>query len=152
MMSSDHREHLKQQLAELLTVERARLRAFLGPIDGNNPADQADRAVSELDLVQVEARIQRLTNLLADEDRPVSATAGPTTLTRGALLTLDFGNGPETYRFSALDVDDGLDVVTPDSPLGRALSNATSGQRVTYRTPRGEASVTLVSVHLPAAA
>lgn len=65
---------------------------------------------------------------------------------------LDFGDGPETYRFTALNIDDGLDVVTPDSPLGQALANAAPGQRLTYRTPHGQASVTLVSVGGPAAA
>jgi transcription elongation GreA/GreB family factor len=43
-------------------------------------------------------------------------------------------------------VDDGLDVVTPDSPLGHALVGAVAGQRVTYPTPRGPVSVTVVSI------
>jgi len=43
-------------------------------------------------------------------------------------------------------VDDGLDVVTPDSPLGHALVGAVAGQRVTYPTPRGPVSVTVVGL------
>lgn len=118
----------------------------------NNPADQPDRAIHELGLAQVEARIRRLTYLLGVNDPPVAVTVNSATPPLGATLVLDFGNGPQAYRFAALDIDDGRDVVTPDSPLGRALAHASPGQRVTYRTAHGEASVTLVAVRAPAAA
>ena len=152
MVSSDHRRRLERQLAELRDVERPRLLAVMAAVDGKDPADQADRMTVELELAQLDARIRRLSDLLVDDDATglSGGTAGP--LCPGAMLVLDFGTGPETYRFGALDVDDGLDVVTPESPLGRALAGAEAGQRVTYPTPRGEASVTVVSIGLPAAA
>jgi transcription elongation factor GreA len=124
----------------------------MAAVDGKDPTHQADLMTVELELAQVDARIRRLSDLLADDDsaRLSGGTAGA--LCRGAMLVLDFGTGPETYRFGALDVDDGLDVVTPDSPLGHALAGAVAGQRVTYATPRGAATVTVVSIGVPAAA
>jgi transcription elongation factor GreA len=151
MLSSEHGLRLQQQLTELLRVERPRLLAVIAAVDGKDPADQADRMLREVELAQVDARIRRLTDLLAADDPPADPAGTPGVLVRDAVLVLDFGGGPETYRFSPLDIDDGLDVVTPDSPLGRALVGASPGQRVTYRTPRGEASVTLVSVRMPVA-
>jgi len=152
MVSSDHRCRLEQQLVELRRVERPRLLAVMAAVDGKDPADQADLMTVELELAQVDARIQRLSDLLADEEATRRSREPTGALSRGATLVLDFGSGPETYRFGALDVDDGLDVVTPESPLGRALAGAVAGQRVTYPTPRGEASVTIVSIGIPAAA
>lgn len=140
MVSSDHRLRLERQLAELRSVERPRLLAVMAAVDGKDSADQVD------------ARIRRLSDLLADDEATGlgSGTAGA--LFRGAALVLDFGSGPENYRFGALDVDDGLDVVTPGSPLGCALAGAVVGQRLAYRTPRGDASVVVVSIGVPVAA
>jgi len=150
MTSSDRLDRIEQRLRELITVERPRLMPLITVVDGNDPADQADRAARELELAQLDARIQRLSSrLLAAE--AARAAGGTGRLVRGAGLVLDFGAGPETYRFDDLDVDEGLDVVTPNSPLGRALADAAPGQSVTYETPRGQASVTLLSVRDPAA-
>lgn len=152
MVSSDHRLRLERQLAELRSVERPRLLAVMAAVDGKDSADQADLMTVELELAQVDARIRRLSDLLADDEATGlgSGTAGA--LFRGAALVLDFGSGPENYRFGALDVDDGLDVVTPGSPLGCALAGAVVGQRLAYRTPRGDASVVVVSIGVPVAA
>jgi transcription elongation factor GreA len=152
MLSTEHRRRLQQQLTELRGVERPRLLAIMAAVEGKDLADQADRMTVELDLAQVDARIQRLSALLAEEDAPPSPAGTPGAFPRDAVLVLDFGSGPETCRFAALDIDDGLDVVTPDSPLGHALVGAVAGQYVTYTTPRGEVSVRVVSISVPAAA
>lgn len=147
MSSSGDRSRLERQLLHLETLERPRLLAAMGQVDGKDPADQADRMAFELDLAQLERRIQRLNDLLADAEEA--------DLTHGrhdATLVLDFGSGPESYRLGALGIDDTLEVITPQSPLGRALVGAVAGQRVTYATPRGTASVLVVSIGAPAAA
>lgn len=148
MLSTDRRSQLERQLIELQTVERPRVLAAMASMEGKDPADQADRMTFELHLAQVDARVQRLTDLLADEDA-TGTTGAPHD---DAQLVLDFGSGPETYRLGALAIHDGLDVITPDSPLGRALAGAVAGQRVTWATPRGESSVSVVSVSVPATA
>lgn len=148
MLSPDGRHRLNRQLIELQTVERPQLLAAMAATDGKDPADQADRMTFELHLAQVDARIRRLGDLLAD-DGAAGTTGAPHA---DATLVLDFGSGPETYRLGALGIDDGLDVITPHSPLGHALVGAVAGQRVTYATPRGETSVRVVSISVPVAA
>lgn len=150
--ASDHQHRLEQRLAELLGVERSRLLADLTAVGGKDLADQADRTTLRFDLAQVDARIQRLRDQLAGQDAAGPPAGDEDAIPRGARLVLDFGTGPETYRFGGVEMGDGLDVVTPDSPLGQALIGAVAGQRVTYVTPRGEAVVTLVSVGVPASA
>lgn len=149
MSTAHHRLELQRQLDELLSVERPRLLSSMGAVDGNDPADQADRAALEFDLAQLDVRIRRLQDRLTGRGRPQNGTGG---LVHGASLVLDFGDGPETFLVSDAGGVDDVDVVTPDSPLGRALAAAAVGESLTYGTPRGEIRVTLVAVDVPAAA
>lgn len=143
-MGNELRGRLEQQLAELLDVERPRLLGLLATVDGKDPADQADRSVRELELATLDGRIDRLRERIdALDDASRQAGAG---LAPGSRLVLDFGDGPQTYVFADVALDDEMDVITVRSPLGQALSTAAPGQQVGYRTPRGPSQVTLVSV------
>ncbi|GHE89775.1 hypothetical protein GCM10017786_22460 [Amycolatopsis deserti] len=67
----------------------------------------------------------------------------------GMVLTVRFEDDPETETF-LLGVRDGasddLEVYSPDSPLGRALTGARQGESRTYQVPSGATvRVTLVS-------
>lgn len=144
-MTSDPRTRLEQQLIDLTTVERPRLLSQMTTIDGRDPADQADRVAWELELAHLHGRIARLRErLAAPHNDPMPRFAD--TPAPGSTLVLDFGDGPETYRFADIDIDEGVAVVTPGSPLGQALTGAHTGQTITYPTPRGQANVALVSV------
>jgi transcription elongation factor GreA len=139
---------LQRELARLEAVERPWLLASFAGVEGGDAADQADLAVIELDLEQLEARIRRLRDRLASVDRTLRARDGmqhsPTT------VVLDFGSGPETYLLAEYSYGR-LPTITPASPLGRALVGARSGQTVTYRAPRGFTSVVLVGYETEAA-
>ena len=60
-------------------------------------------------------------------------------------MVVDAGEGPETYLLGEYP-DGRLPTITPDSPLGRALSGMRPGQAVTFHTPRGAATVTLLAI------
>jgi transcription elongation factor GreA len=54
------------------------------------------------------------------------------------MLTLDLGDGPETFLLGSVDeATDSFDVITPNSPLGKALLGARVGSSVSYRTRPG---------------
>lgn len=56
----------------------------------------------------------------------------------GSTVTIDFGDGPEQLMVSgAGDLAAGVDVVTPSSPLGRAILGARPSDVVTYTSPAG---------------
>jgi transcription elongation factor GreA len=136
------RTRLAGRLVELARVERPRFLAVLGATDGWNVADRADRVVCENDLARLDARIAQLQTRLAALDLEPSG-AHPL---HEATVVVDFGDGPETFLVDEI-CGGGLPVITPMSPLGQALVGAATGQTVTYRTPRGTATVVLVAIH-----
>jgi len=147
MIRDTLRSALERELAELETDERPRLlAALIGSADGWDAADRADRIARELDLARLDARIGHLRNrlLALDPGRPGGDPLGEGT------VAVDFGDGPETYLLAEFSYR-GLPVITPTSPLGRALVGAHSGQVVTYDTPRGAATVVLLAVHVAGA-
>jgi transcription elongation factor GreA len=135
------RTRLAGELAELERVERPRFLAVLGTTDGWNVADRADRFAREHDLARLDARIAQLQTRLAALDLETGAHP-----LHEATVVLDFGDGPETFLVHEF-CGGGLPVITPMSPLGQALVGAASGQTLTYRTPRGTATVVLVAIH-----
>jgi transcription elongation GreA/GreB family factor len=114
----------------------------LGATVGWNVADRADRVACENDLARLDARIAHLQTRLASLDlEPTGAHP-----LHEATVVVDFGDGPETFLVDEF-CGGGLPVITPMSPLGQALRGAASGQTLTYRTPRGTATVALVAIH-----
>jgi transcription elongation GreA/GreB family factor len=141
MTRDDLRSGLLSEITRLEATARSLLIALISSVDGRDSADRADRMARELDLTHLEARIARLRDRLIALDRaprPVRGRPVP-----GTAVVLDFGDGPETCLLDDFPHGE-TPVITPGSPLGRALADAGAGQTVTYRTPRGEVTVTLV--------
>lgn len=146
-LSPETRGRLQEELSAL-EAERARLLELVANTEGKDAADQADRTLREFDVEQLEVRMRRIVERLEAAARPHAPTEHDGTVRIGEVVLLDFGdNSPERYVVDALaDVDDDVDAVTPTSPLGQALLGATAGQQVSYRTPAGERTVTIVAV------
>ena len=93
---------------------------------------------------KLEARIKMLTALLRDARTGVPAGD---VAEEGCLVTVDFGGGDlETFLFANREnaTDEGgkigsLDVYSPESPLGQAISGHKVGDQVTF----GERSITV---------
>ncbi|MER7009842.1 GreA/GreB family elongation factor [Saccharopolyspora sp. NPDC000359] len=117
-----------------------RLRAELDELLARRTESEGEEAV------QRRARIREIQELLRDavvgEAPPDDGIAEP-----GMVLTVRFDDGEtETFLLGARGgVDDDLDVYSPESPLGAALSGAKQGETRTYSVPNGgTAQVTLV--------
>ncbi len=98
---------------------------------------------------KAEGRILQLQQLLRDakvgEAPTTSGTAGP-----GMVVTVRFEGDKDTESFLIGSREESattdLDVYSPASPIGQALTGATEGQSVSYQTPTGKSvSLTLVS-------
>jgi transcription elongation factor GreA len=63
-------------------------------------------------------------------------------------VTVDFGDGPETFLLGSVDeATDRFDVITPESPLGRALAGARPGSTIFYTAgPNRTLRATVVAV------
>lgn len=146
-LSPETRARLQEELSAL-EAERARLLELVATTEGKDAADQADRTLREFDVEQIELRMRRVVERLDAASRPHAPTEHDGTVKPGEVVLIDFGdNVPERYVVGSLtEVDDDVDVVTPTSPLGRALLGTVAGQEVSYRTPAGEKTVRIVAV------
>jgi transcription elongation factor GreA len=110
-------------------------------------ADRATNVDGHVRLAMLEERIASVETDLAvlgsSSTRP--ADDG---VTVGDLVTVDFGDGPETFLLGSVDeATDRFDVITPESPLGRALAGARPGSTVFYTAGQNRTlRATVVSV------
>jgi transcription elongation factor GreA len=151
MTIQDHGARLAAHLAEL-RGERAQI---LADIPVRMVGDEADRAtnvdgyahLASLDgrIAAIEADLEAAT---APGRKPGGKAGKPGRVSIGSLVGLDFGDGPERFLVaSANHGDPDLPVVTPGSPLGRALIGAEVGARLTYQPgPGRRAEVTVTEV------
>lgn len=142
---------LEQELATLLADERPALLSLVFSTEGTGDAgDEAGRVDVLMSLERLDNRVSQLRALLAQADIPVIAL--PTgTVAPGRLVTIRFDgdSDDERYLFGMIEErSTGLEIMTTDSPLGRALVGATTGTHVTYRPAPGrpEIGVKVVAV------
>ena len=140
------RQRLQEQLDELTEFERPRLAAGILSDSG----DAGDMAVSydaQVELSRLDDRIRSLREALFNQ---VPAQAKREGLGLGATVVLRFDGAPddETYLVgTSADVAPDVDVVTLDSPLGRALQSTPVGASGAFKNPLGRSvKFTVVSV------
>ena len=150
------RTRLEQELARVRD-ERRRLAASLGGEDPEDPTggdsgDQAYLLERSDDLARMDRRITEIGHLIAGLDAP----RDPQGLPVGTVATLRFSDGVvATFRVVAIveeaPADDQNEVLTADSPLGRALAGCRVGDTITYSVPGGEAHAEVIAVQAPTA-
>ncbi|OZG68970.1 GreA/GreB family elongation factor [Bifidobacterium eulemuris] len=91
-----------------------------------------------------EGRIIELTVKLRDSKILVAPPAG--TVGNGSVVTIDLAGREMTYVLGSRDltVATDYDVISPESPIGKAIDGAKVGDTVNYQAPNGrEISVTI---------
>jgi transcription elongation factor GreA len=133
------REAIERRLAALAN-QRLVVSADALPPDG--AGDAVDRTIS----VESHILLYKLDQRMADlrlQLQELPATAGPTEqhdLGVGDQVTLRFGDEKttETFLIGAIEQSrPGLEVITPTSPVGKALLGRRTGDTVTYRAGVG---------------
>jgi transcription elongation factor GreA len=142
-LSPAARSQLEKEIANLRAQREA-----LAPQPGEqertgDAADQAD----VIDRAEAAARLDRqIADLAAKMEH---GGYGNAQLPDGTTVTLRFSDGDEeTFQVVTVPGEDS-DAITSDSPLGLALVGAKAGDKISYRTPRGEAKATVVKVAPP---
>ena len=148
------RDRLERDLAEA-RAQRQRLVAALGGEDPEDRdlGDQGDEALQMEgldDLSRANRRIDELQRLLAGTAVPDA----PPGLPDGTQVTLRFPDGDvAVVRIVVVpqeaSSDDQDDVVTADSPLGRALVGARAGDLATYEGPDGNLQAEVLVIDAP---
>jgi transcription elongation factor GreA len=133
---ASRRDTLAARLAAL-RAERDQALAETMPVGDGDVADRATNVNGHVRLAMLEERIATVEEELAAlrETRDRSAEGG---VAVGDVVTLDLGDGPEVFLLGSVDeATDSFDVITPSSPLGKALLGARVGSSVSYRTRLG---------------
>jgi transcription elongation factor GreA len=131
-MSADARHDVLANRLAALYLEREQVLAEIAPSGFGDDADRATNVDGHVRLAMLEQRIVALESELAE---PRSARRRPTegAVAVGDVVTVDLGDGPETYLLGSVDeAGAGFDVITPSSPLGKVLLGAEVGAKLTY--------------------
>jgi transcription elongation factor GreA len=140
-LSADARHDALSNRLAALYLEREQTLAEIAPSGLGDDADRATNVDGHVRLAMLEQRIVALENELA-EPRPAPAKKTDEVVALGDVVTVDLGDGPETYLLGSVDeAAAGFDVITPSSPLGQVLEGARVGDTLTY-SPRSGRQLT----------
>lgn len=143
----DKRQHAMTARLTALQLERKQVLAEIAPVGSGDDADRATNVDGHVRLAMIEQHIAAIEAELAQQDIQ-RRRAADGTIVIGDVVTVDFGDGPETYLLASVDAAlDGVDVITPSSPLGKVLQGATVGSTVSYAARPGRSlQATVVAV------
>lgn len=118
---------LREEIAHKIAVARAE-----GDLSENGGYQAAREAQSKN-----EGRIVELTVKLRDSQIIENAPEG--TVGNGSVVTIELAGREMTYVLGTRDIVAGTDydLMTPDSPIGKAIKGAKVGDQVTYKAPNG---------------
>ena len=145
-------ERLQGELQELTTVGRVKIAQvieaarLLGDLSEN-----ADYHAAKDDQGRMEGRIRQLEAMLEKVEIVEDTTSMSTDVVKvGTILDLRYEGDDEPERFLIGSIEErpeGVGVISPDSPLGRALlENHKLGDTVTFEAPSGVLRVEIVSI------
>lgn len=135
--------HLTGPANEAITAQIAAARA-LGDLseNGDYHAAREEKGKMQGRIQQIQALLERAVVVSRDEHPD-------DTVAVGALVDLQFDGDEETERYLIGSIEerhDDYDVVSPSSPLGKAMIGARAGDAVRYEAPAGPVEVTVVAV------
>ena len=151
-LTPDTYDRLQAELLDLTTHGRVEVAAAiesaraLGDLSENGDYHAAKDAQGKM-----ESRIRQLQRLLKTATVVDASQAGDGTVAAGSVVTLryDGDSEDETADFFVGSIEErqgDLTVVSPGSPLGRALLGRSAGEAVEYASPGGTLKVEIVRI------
>lgn len=144
---------LKGELHQLLTVERPDLvKVVQWAASNGDRSENGDYLYGKRRLREIDRRIRFLTRRLQAAEIIDPASQKSDRVLFGATVGIRNEEGDErTYRIVGIDETDvKAGKISWISPLGKALLNASEGDAVTLRTPKGEEELEVISVRYQA--
>ena len=149
-LSPEAHARLVAELDELRTVGRPRISAEIETARAHGDLrENAEYHAAKEEQGRMEARIRQLEALL--RDAVVGAETSTDAVAAGVVVTLDVAGDVEEYLVgSREDRHPTLDVLSVESPLGRAVVGATVGEERSFATPAGTTlAVRVTGIRLP---
>ena len=151
-ISADTRDRLQAELTDLAgrgridiaaQIEAARL---LGDLSENG-----DYHAAKEEQGKMEGRIMRLKSIL--ENHEIVAESGDrfggSVVAPGLVVSIRFQGDDEVEQYLFGSIEErrtGIEVVSPGSPMGKALEGARAGQTVTYEANGNQLSIEVVAI------
>ncbi len=98
---------------------------------------------------KMEARIRQISGLLADAVVVDSPRGGGDTVAVGTIVHLRFEGDDEVEHFLVGSIEEhreGVEVLSPGSPLGQAVMGASSGERRSYEVNGNRLGIEVVAI------
>jgi transcription elongation factor GreA len=141
-------ERLKAELDDLTTRGRIDIAATIQRArEMGDLSENADYHAAREDQGRMEARIRQLQALV--DNAVIVETRDEGQVATGSIVALRYEGDDEVERYLIGSIEerpDGLPVVSPQSPLGRALIGHSPGDSVEYQAPSGTLKVEVVEV------
>ncbi len=142
-------DRLNSEFQQLTTVGRVDIaRKIEAARELGDLSENGDYHAAKDEQGKMETRIAQLRAIL-NNSRIVEASGG-TEVAVGSVVTVAHDGDPddvETYLVGSIEERrDGLDVISPSSPMGAAILGAKIGDTLSYETPGGTLTVQIVSL------
>jgi transcription elongation factor GreA len=137
-LSTEAHERLTRELSELKTVRRVEIAAEIETARAHGDLrENAEYHAAKDEQGRIEERIRRLEALLRDAE--VGAPGSTDVVAPGLVVTLVVGGEVERYLIGSREELPGeLTLLSPDSPMGRAVLGARAGETRGFTPPTGE--------------
>ena len=147
-LSQETFDRLSAELEELTTVGRIDIaRRIEEARNLGDLSENGDYHAAKDEQGRMEGRIRQLQAMLKDVQ--IVENDGPSdTVKIGSVVTLDFGDGPETYLVGSMEETkgrEGVTALTPDSALGQALIGKGTGD-VGYEANGNQLTVKILEI------
>ena len=150
-LTPETHQRLTAELEELTTHGRVDIaRAIEAARALGDLSENGDYHAAKDTQGKMEARIRQLQAMLASAvivDTDHSASGGP--IAAGAIVEIRYEGDEETERYLIGSIEEkrsDVAVISPGSPLGKALLGRSVGDKVSYQAPNGTLSVEVVAV------
>ncbi|HEX9994803.1 MAG TPA: transcription elongation factor GreA [Acidimicrobiales bacterium] len=141
-------ERLQAELDDLTTRGRVDIaRKIEAARELGDLSENGDYHAAKEEQGKMEGRIRQLQALL--EQAEITEGGGSDTVAPGSVVTIVYEGDDERERYLIGSIEerrDGLDVMSPGSPLGQALLGRSVGDRVSYEAPGGSLTVEVVDI------
>ena len=151
-LTQDAFERLTEKLAFLEGEDRQRIINDISVARAHGDlSENAEYHAAKDEQGHKEAEIRKIRSMLENAEI-ISGDDGDATVKPGKLVTIrhEGDSDAETYLLGLREEKGGeFDVLTPDSPMGKALIGHSAGEKVVAQVPAGELKIEIVEVKSP---
>lgn len=149
-LSQSAHDRLFEEHKQLTTVGRVEIaRKIETARELGDLSENGDYHAAKEEQGKMEGRIAHLASVLEDAIIVAEGDVDLDAVQQGNVVSLTYEGDDEVEQYLVGSIEerrDGLDVISPTSPLGAALIGAGKGDTVSYEAPGGVLAVTIVDI------